>query len=83
MLVGGALGNLYDRIFLGYVRDFIKLDFMSFPVFNFADVFLNIGFALFAVWLIFIYARNNPSSVDCQTLRAMTADEEDSDANQS
>ncbi|MCK9467187.1 MAG: signal peptidase II [Candidatus Absconditabacterales bacterium] len=41
-LIGGAIGNLIDRIFLGGVRDFILL-FKRFPIFNLADVFINIG----------------------------------------
>ena len=58
MIFGGALGNLYDRIVLGYVRDFIKLDFMNFPVFNVADCFVCVGVFLMCVFLIFVEARN-------------------------
>ena len=58
-IVGGACGNLIDRIFLGYVRDFIYLDFWpSFPVFNFADSFLTIGAILMAVYIIFFMGKN-------------------------
>ncbi|HRU50173.1 MAG TPA: signal peptidase II [Candidatus Absconditabacterales bacterium] len=44
-LIGGAIGNLIDRIFLGGVRDFILL-FNRFPIFNLADVFISIGVIL-------------------------------------
>lgn len=58
-IVGGACGNLIDRIFLGYVRDFIYLDFWpSFPVFNFADSFLTIGAVLMAIYIIFFMGKN-------------------------
>lgn len=48
-IFSGALGNLHDRVFYGYVIDFIDFDFgfYNFPVFNFADVFIFIGLALF------------------------------------
>lgn len=42
-LVSGILGNLYERIFFGYVRDFFDLAFINFPIFNISDIFINIG----------------------------------------
>ena len=42
LIIGGAVGNLIDRIFLGYVRDFINIKIFSF-VFNLADLFITIG----------------------------------------
>ena len=47
MILGGALGNLYDRAFLGSVRDFFKVTI--FPVFNVADSFIFIGGVLFVM----------------------------------
>ena len=40
---GGGLGNMIDRIRMGYVVDMIHLDFMNFPVFNVADCFITCG----------------------------------------
>ena len=48
-VAGGALGNFIDRVFLGYVRDFICTDFISFPVVNIADCFVCVGAALFVL----------------------------------
>ncbi|MBR3383580.1 MAG: signal peptidase II [Clostridia bacterium] len=52
-VVGGAIGNLIDRVFLGFVRDFICTEFISFPVFNVADAFITCGAILLAVMMIF------------------------------
>jgi signal peptidase II len=48
-ILGGTIGNLIDRIFLGYVIDFI--DFRFWPSFNVADSFITIG-ALILVYLL-------------------------------
>ncbi|MCX7990587.1 MAG: signal peptidase II [Proteobacteria bacterium] len=47
-IAGGAIGNLYDRVFYGAVVDFIELYYKSFhwPVFNIADTFITIGIVL-------------------------------------
>ena len=42
-IVAGSIGNGLDRIFYGYVIDFIKIKFVDFPVFNIADIAINIG----------------------------------------
>tara|TARA_B100000965_G_C19230148_1_gene599746 strand:- start:139 stop:597 length:459 start_codon:yes stop_codon:yes gene_type:complete len=51
-ILGGTIGNGFDRITKGYVIDFINLNFIKFPVFNIADISINIGFILIIFALI-------------------------------
>ena len=54
-VIGGAIGNLIDRIAFGYVRDFIFLDFFpTFPIFNLADSFLCVGAVMLAIFILFM-----------------------------
>lgn len=55
VIIGGALGNMIDRIFRGYVIDFIMLDFISFPIFNIADIFVCVGLFILVILIIFKY----------------------------
>ena len=51
LILSGAIGNLVDRLFLGYVRDFISIKLLSF-VFNLADLFITAGVICFLVYLL-------------------------------
>ena len=51
-ILGGTFGNGIDRIYRGFVVDFINLNIINFPVFNIADISINIGF-LFLLYNIF------------------------------
>ena len=51
-ILGGTIGNGIDRIYKGFVVDFIKLSIINFPVFNIADIFINIGL-IFMLYNIF------------------------------
>ncbi len=63
LIAGGALGNLYDRIFLGQVRDFIDWHIFQYhwPAFNLADASITVGIFLFA--LNELYLKNRKKSV--------------------
>lgn len=52
-ILGGGIGNLIDRIRLGYVVDMFATDFIDFAVFNVADAFITCGGVLLVVHLIF------------------------------
>ncbi|MFO3716242.1 signal peptidase II [Anaerococcus cruorum] len=53
MIISGAIGNFYDRLFQGYVVDFIEFAFVNFPVFNIADIFVTVGSILLIIYMIF------------------------------
>ena len=55
LVVAGGLGNLIDRVVRGYVVDFIKTEFIDFPIFNFADICVSVSAVLLVVFFIFIY----------------------------
>lgn len=60
LLLSGIFNNMYERIIFGYVRDFIKLNFVDFPVFNISDIFINIGvFGIICIILKNSYLKNN------------------------
>ena len=52
ILLGGGIGNLIDRVLNGEVVDYINLLFMRFAVFNFADICVCVGVAL---WVLVIF----------------------------
>ena len=53
-ILGGTIGNGIDRITKGYVIDFINLNFINFPVFNIADISINIG----VIFIIYNFIKN-------------------------
>ena len=58
-IVGGAYGNLLDRIRLGYVIDFLYFKLINFPVFNVADIFVTVSVILLIILMIFKYKGND------------------------
>lgn len=55
LLIGGIVGNLFDRLFYGEVIDFLSFKFGSyfFPIFNFADTFICVGVFLIVIKIVF------------------------------
>lgn len=53
LILGGALGNIYDRFFRDGVIDFINTEFINWPAFNLADTWLCIGVAIIIIDCIF------------------------------
>ncbi len=58
-LLGGTLGNGIDRLFKGYVLDFLELIPINFPIFNLADVSINIAIIFFIVDIIKTNQKSN------------------------
>lgn len=52
LVIAGGFGNLYDRVFNGFVVDYFEFLFFEFPIFNFADCLVNIGAALLIIWVL-------------------------------
>lgn len=71
MIIGGGIGNMIDRISLGYVVDF--LDFCAFPnlwkwVFNGADSFVCVGTAMLMIWILISDQKDkSPASEETET----------------
>ncbi len=63
LLGAGAIGNFIDRVFLGYVRDFIYFKLINFPVFNIADIYVTVGICLFAILVFFVYKDEELTSI--------------------
>ena len=51
-IVGGGVGNMIDRVLLGYVIDFFDFCLINFAIFNVADSFVCIGAGMLALWVI-------------------------------
>lgn len=55
MILGGGLGNLIDRVRLGYVVDMFNFQFMEYPVFNVADILVVCGTIGFAAYYLLLH----------------------------
>ncbi len=54
LIIAGGIGNLIDRIFRGYVTDFLYFKLIDFPIFNVADCYVTVGAVLLFVFLLFL-----------------------------
>lgn len=53
MILGGAFGNIFDRISYGYVIDFLDFKVINYPIFNVADCAVVAGAVMFCIYIIF------------------------------
>lgn len=54
LVLSGAVGNIIDRLFRGYVVDFFEFTFFDWPVFNVADIYVVAGVILLALMIVFV-----------------------------
>ena len=54
LVLAGAVGNMLDRVFRGYVVDFFEFTFFSWPVFNVADIYVVVGVIVLAALILFV-----------------------------
>lgn len=59
VILAGAAGNMYDRIFRGMVIDYISFVLIRFPVFNLADCFVVVGTLMLCVLLLFYFSEED------------------------
>ena len=67
LIIGGGLGNLFERVFFGYVTDYLSLSFFS-PICNFADYCITAGTVCLIVYLLFFsdFLKNDKKKTDEQ-----------------
>ena len=63
-ILGGGLGNLIDRVRLGYVVDMFNFQFMRYPVFNVADILVVCGTIGFAAYYLLLHDRVEKKETD-------------------
>ena len=62
LVLGGGIGNMIDRVCRGYVVDMFDLQFMDYPIFNLADIFVVVGVILGAVYYLWFYDKYDKRS---------------------
>ncbi len=63
LIIGGGLGNMIDRIFRGFVVDFLSLSFFP-PICNLADYAITAGTVCLIVFILFYYEKNKKTNAD-------------------
>lgn len=63
-IMAGAVGNLIDRVFLGHVIDFIYIELINFPLFNFADCCLTVSSILLFILAVFYFKDDDFAFID-------------------
>jgi len=70
MVISGGIGNLIDRIRIGYVVDYIEVRLFRFAIFNFADICVTVGIFLLVVYVMFFYNRKKSDVPEVTEVKA-------------
>ncbi|MEG2039134.1 MAG: signal peptidase II [Oscillospiraceae bacterium] len=62
LIIAGGVGNLIDRVWRGFVVDYVDFRLINFAVFNFADICVVIGTGMLMIYLLFIDGRNKENN---------------------
>ena len=81
MIIGGGIGNMIDRVFLGYVVDFIDVTLINFAVFNVADSFVCVGAGIMIVCLVIDLIKDIKLEHEKKEAAANSAEENENDTN--
>ena len=73
LVLAGGLGNLIDRVTLGYVVDYIYFEPINFPIFNFADSCVVVGTGLMIIYIIFFEGKTGKKIVETESLEQQIA----------
>lgn len=63
LVIGGGIGNLIDRLFRGFVVDYLQLSFFP-PVCNFADYCITIGAVLMVIFVLFFSEKKDENKLE-------------------
>ena len=63
LIISGGLGNIIDRVRLGYVVDMFDFQFINYPVFNIADCCIVCGCIMGAIWYLCLYEKYDKKGV--------------------
>lgn len=80
LIIGGGVGNLVDRVRLGYVVDMFNLQFMKYPVFNVADILVVCGAIAFSVYYLLLHDKVTKKEETAEKAEETSHDEDDQPA---
>ena len=67
LIIGGAIGNMIDRILMGYVVDMFDFCLIDFPIFNVADIFLCVGVGMMVIYILFMEPKIEKAKKEAST----------------